>query len=264
MRQNYEITERFLKETPKDNSNNLILCKYFSMHIFYAPDISGNEYTLDENESRHCIRVLRMKSETPVRVIDGKGNLYEAVITNPDPKKCSLAITGVIRDFEKRNYRLHIAISPLKNYERLEWFIEKSVEIGVDEITPLICSKTEKPGLKRERINNLIISAMKQSLKSTLTILNEPCRFNDFITTRHAGNRLIAHCNNEVSRCKIAEVYASGNDAVLLIGPEGDFTKEEILSAISAGYLSVHLGRSRLRTETAGVAACHSIYFINQ
>jgi 16S rRNA (uracil1498-N3)-methyltransferase len=242
----------------------LILCKYLSMQIFYAPDISGNGYTLDENESKHCIRVLRMQIGTPVRVIDGKGNLFEAVIVNPDPKKCSLAITGVIRDFEKRNYRLHIAISPLKNYERFEWFIEKSVEIGVDEITPLICSNTEKPGIKRERINNLIISAMKQSLKATLTVLNEPCRFNNFIKGMYAGDRMIAHCNNELSKSKIAEVYSMGNDAVLLIGPEGDFSKEEILSAISAGYLSVHLGHSRLRTETAGVAACHSIYFINQ
>jgi 16S rRNA (uracil1498-N3)-methyltransferase len=234
------------------------------MQIFYAPDISGNEYTLDENESRHCIRVLRMKSGTQVRVIDGKGNLFDAVIVNPDPKKCSLAVTGVIRDFEKRNYRLHIAISPLKNYERFEWFIEKSVEIGVDEITPLICSNTEKPGIKRERINNLIISAMKQSLKSTLTILNEACRFNDFITSSHAGSRMIAHCNNELHKSKIGEIYSKGNDAVLLIGPEGDFSNEEILSANSAGYLSVHLGPSRLRTETAGIAACHSIYYINQ
>ena len=234
------------------------------MQIFYAPDISGNDYILDENESRHCIRVLRMKSGTPVRLTDGKGNLFEAVVVNPDPKKCSLAITGVIRDFEKRKYRLHMAISPLKNYERFEWFIEKSVEIGVDEITPLICSNTEKPGIKRERINNLIISAMKQSLKSTLTILNETCRFNEFITIQHDGKRMIAHCNNELSKSKIGDVYSKGNDAVFLIGPEGDFSKEEILTATSAGYLPVHLGQSRLRTETAGIAACHSIYFINQ
>jgi 16S rRNA (uracil1498-N3)-methyltransferase len=234
------------------------------MQIFYAPDISGNDYILDENESRHCIRVLRMKSGTPVRLTDGKGNLFEAVVVNPDPKKCSLAITGVIRDFEKRKYRLHMAISPLKNYERFEWFIEKSVEIGVDEITPLICSNTEKPGIKRERINNLIISAMKQSLKSTLTILNETCHFSEFITIQHAGKRMIAHCNNELSKRKIGDVYSKGNDAVLLIGPEGDFSKEEILTATSAGYLPVHLGQSRLRTETAGIAACHSIYFINQ
>lgn len=234
------------------------------MQIFYAPDIIGNNYMLDEKESRHCVRVLRMKSGTPVQIIDGKGNLYEAVIVDPDPRRCSLAITGAIRDFEKRNYRLHMAISPLKNYERFEWFIEKSVEIGIDEITPLICSNTEKPGIKRERINNLIISAMKQSLKSTLTILNEACRFHDFIRTNYSGGRMIAHCSNKFEKTRIGEVYSKGNDALLLIGPEGDFSGEEIQAALEMGFRSVHLGKSRLRSETAGIAACYSIYYINQ
>jgi 16S rRNA (uracil1498-N3)-methyltransferase len=234
------------------------------MQIFYAPDISGNDFTLDEKESGHCIKVLRMKSGAPVKVIDGKGNLYDAVIVNPDPRRCSLAVTGVIRDFEKRDYRLHIAISPLKNYERFEWFIEKSVEIGVDEITPLICANTEKPGIKKERVSNLIISAMKQSLKSTLTILNEPCMFHDFIKNNHTETRMIAHCSSEFPKSRIGDVYTAGNNALLLIGPEGDFSKEEIITAISSGYNSVHLGSSRLRSETAGIAACHSIYYINQ
>lgn len=234
------------------------------MQIFYAPDITGNDYILDENESRHCIRVLRMKRGTEVRIIDGKGNLYDAVIVNPDPRRCSLAITGVFKDFETRNYRLHVAISPLKNHDRFEWFIEKSVEIGVDEITPLICSNTEKPGIKKERINNLIISAMKQSLKSTLTIMNEPCTFHDFIKKDYSQGRMIAHCNEEQPRSKIGDVYSKGSDAILLIGPEGDFSSEEINSAIKYGFLPVHLGKSRLRSETAGIAACYSIYYINQ
>jgi 16S rRNA (uracil1498-N3)-methyltransferase len=234
------------------------------MQIFYAPDISGNAYTLDEKESGHCIRVLRMKSGTSVQLIDGKGNLYEAVIVNPDPKKCSLAITGVKREFEKRGYRLHMAISPLKNYERFEWFIEKSVEIGVDEITPVICSNTEKPGIKRDRINNLIISAMKQSLKSTLTILNEPCQFNDFIKGRLSETRLIAHCYSEEARSRIGEVYTKGSNAVMMVGPEGDFSREEILAAVENGFLPVHLGQSRLRSETAGISACYSICYLNQ
>jgi 16S rRNA (uracil1498-N3)-methyltransferase len=234
------------------------------MQTFYSPDITDNACSLDEKESKHCIRVLRMKSGTTVRLIDGKGNLYEAVIVNPDPRKCTLAVTGIIKDFEKRNYRLHMAISPLKNSERFEWFIEKSVEIGVDEITPLICSNTEKSTIKRERINNLIISAMKQSLKSTLTILNEPCQFHDFISKNYSGRRMIAHCNSEPEKRKIGDVYSKGNDAVLLIGPEGDFSGDEINRAVVQGFLPVHLGRSRLRSETAGVAACYSIYFINQ
>jgi 16S rRNA (uracil1498-N3)-methyltransferase len=234
------------------------------MQIFYAPDIAGNHYTLDEKESRHCIRVLRMTGGTPVRMIDGKGSLYEAVITDPDPFRCSLSITGVIRDFEKRNYRLHIAISPLKNYERFEWFVEKSVEIGIDEITPLISLKTEKPGIKKERVSNLIISAMKQSLKSKLTKLNDPCKFDDFISINHQGCKMIAHCINEPARVKIGDAYLKGNDALLLIGPEGDFTEEEVKSATAAGFIPVHLGQSRLRSETAGIAACYSIYYINQ
>jgi 16S rRNA (uracil1498-N3)-methyltransferase len=234
------------------------------MQIFYLPDITDNACTLDEKESGHCIRVLRMKSGTTVRIIDGKGNLYEAVIVNPDPRKCSLAITGVIRDFEKRNYRLHMAISPIKNYDRFEWFIEKSVELGIDEITPLICSNTERPGIKRDRINNLMISAMKQSLKATMTIFNETTSFVDFVNKEYIGQRMIAHCDSTRERSKISSVYLKGENAVILIGPEGDFSKEEIIYATSSGYQSVHLGSSRLRTETAGVAACHSIYFINQ
>jgi 16S rRNA (uracil1498-N3)-methyltransferase len=234
------------------------------MQIFYAPDITGDDYTLNEKESRHCIKVLRMTSGTVVRLIDGKGGLYEAVITNPDPRKCLLAVTGVTKDFEKRNYRLHIAISPLKNYERFEWFIEKSVEIGVDEITPLICLNTEKTGIKKERVSNLIISAMKQSLKSTLTIINDPCHFNDFIRDHHDGRRMIAHCKNEPVKSQVGEVYSKGHDAVVLIGPEGDFTEKEIKAAIAIGFIPVHLGQSRLRSETAGIAACYSIYYINQ
>jgi len=234
------------------------------MQIFYAPDITGDDYTLDENESKHIIRVLRMTKGTGVRLIDGKGNLYEGIIDNPDQKKCSITITGIIKDFEKRNYSLHIAISPLKNPERFEWFIEKSVEIGIDEITPLICMNTEKPGIKTERVNNIIISAMKQSLKTTRPVLNEPCSFSDFTARPVTGALLIAHCNESFERRKISDACLKNENVTILIGPEGDFSKEEIEKAIELKYLSVHLGTSRLRTETAGIAACHSIYFINQ
>jgi 16S rRNA (uracil1498-N3)-methyltransferase len=234
------------------------------MQVFFAPDISGDVHTLDENESRHCIRVLRMTTGSRLRLIDGKGSLYEAVITSPDPRRCTLSITGVTREFETRNYRLHIAISPLKNYERFEWFIEKSVEIGVDEITPLLCDNTEKPGIKRERVTNLIISAMKQSLKSTLTILNEPASFADFINAEREGRRMIAHCSTESARSRIGDVCRKGENVTLLIGPEGDFSLNEIKEAAAAGFAPVHLGSSRLRSETAGVAACCTIYYINQ
>jgi 16S rRNA (uracil1498-N3)-methyltransferase len=234
------------------------------MQIFYAPDITGDTYTLDEKESKHLIRVLRMTKGESVKLIDGNGILYEGIISNPDQNKCSIDITGKIKDFEKRNYRLHIAISPLKNPERFEWFIEKSVEIGIDEITPLLCRNTEKPGIKSERLNNLIISAMKQSLKATKTILNEPASFKDFINKDLMGIRMIAHCDKSNERKNVSEVYSKNDNSIILIGPEGDFTRDEVDSAVNRGFLPVHLGPSRLRTETAGVAACHSIYFINQ
>ena len=234
------------------------------MQIFYAPDITGDTYTLDEKESKHLIRVLRMTKGESVKLIDGNGNLYEGIISNPDQNKCLINITGKIKDFEKRNYRLHIAISPLKNPERFEWFIEKSVEIGIDEITPLLSRNTEKSGIKSERLNNLIISAMKQSLKATKTILNEPTSFKDFINKDLMGIRMIAHCDRSNERKNVSEVYSKNDNSIILIGPEGDFTRDEVDSAVNRGFLPVHLGPSRLRTETAGVAACHSIYFINQ
>ncbi len=234
------------------------------MEIFYAPDISGDIYALDEKESKHIIRVLRMAKDQEVKLIDGKGNLYQGFISVPDQRKCIIQITGVINNYERRSYRLHIAISLLKNPERFEWFIEKSVEIGIDEITPLICRNTEKTGIKPERINNLIISAMKQSLKAVKPILNKPCNFRDFIGKPAEGIGMIAHCDKNFIRHNISSVYSKDKEAVIMIGPEGDFSPEEIESAVSMGYNPVHLGSSRLRTETAGIAACHSVYFINQ
>jgi len=234
------------------------------MQIFYAPDLKGDRYILDEKESKHSIRVLRMKKGTPVRLIDGRGNLYEGVITDPDPGGCAISILKTINDFEKRDWALHIAISPLKNPERFEWFVGKSVEIGIDEITPVICRNTEKPGIKQERIENLIISSMKQSLKARRSILNPSCSFNDFINKERQGILMIAYCGTNIPRRGIGEVYKKGERAVILIGPEGDFSVDEFETATGKGYIPVHLGPSRLRTETAGIAACHSVYFINQ
>ncbi|MFH0842801.1 MAG: 16S rRNA (uracil(1498)-N(3))-methyltransferase [Bacteroidota bacterium] len=234
------------------------------MQVFYAPDISGKSYALDENESKHIVRVLRMKRGDPVKVIDGKGNMYDGAIAEPDQRRCLIEVHTVHRDFEKRNYRLHIAISPLKNPERFEWFVEKAVEIGIDEITPLICKNTEKTGIKRDRIRKIIFSAMKQSLKAKETILNKPLYFPDFITAKPDGILMIAHCNSDTERKKISDVYHKGENAVIMIGPEGDFSEDEIEASMSNFFTQIHLGSSRLRTETAGIAACHSIYFINQ
>jgi 16S rRNA (uracil1498-N3)-methyltransferase len=234
------------------------------MQIFYAPGISGKTWTLDPVESKHCVRVLRMGKGTIVKLIDGKGNLYEGVISEPDQKECRIDVTGMISDFEKRPYRLHIAISPLKNPERFEWFVEKSVEIGIDEITPLICKNTEKLTIKTERISNIVISAMKQSLKAKITVVNPVCTFREFLTAGQQGNKMIAHCTEKSPRRSVAEVLGKGENAVIMIGPEGDFSNDEIKEAMEAGYKEIHLGSSRLRTETAGIAACHSVYFLNQ
>lgn len=234
------------------------------MQIFYAPEINGSIHYLDESESRHCIRVLRMQKGEAVRLVDGRGTMYEGCISDPDQRRCGIEINEKIADFEKRDYRLHIAISPLKNPERFEWFVEKSVEAGIDEITPLICRNTEKPGIKAGRIESIIISAMKQSIKAFRPVLNRPLIFDEFIGAGFDGTRMIAHCSNSFGRSSINKVYTKGEDAVILIGPEGDFSKEEIAAAIESGYRPVHLGRSRLRSETAGVAACLAVYFINQ
>lgn len=234
------------------------------MQIFYAAGISEDICVLDATESLHCIRVLRMKKGSMVNLVDGKGNLYEGFISNPDPRGCEITITGTIKDFEKRDYRLHIAISPLKNHDRFEWFIEKSVEIGIDEITPIICTNTEKPGVKSDRINNIITSAMKQSIKAFRPVFNDPVTFTEFQDPGISWTRMIAHCNRGGERSRIDQICKKGEDALILIGPEGDFTGEEVSQAIEKGYRPVHLGKSRLRTETAGICACHSIYFINR
>jgi 16S rRNA (uracil1498-N3)-methyltransferase len=234
------------------------------MQVFFAPDITGDVFVLSQDESKHIVRVLRMTRGTTVKLIDGKGNLYEGLIEDPDPKRCTITVTGVIREFEKRNHKLNIAISPLKNPDRFEWFVEKSVEIGIDRITPLICKNTEKQSIKPGRINNIIISAMKQSLKAFMTVLDEPVSFREFTGLKHNGIKMIAHCNNTFDRSRISDAYNRQEDATILIGPEGDFSEEEIRLAADEGFSQIHLGYSRLRTETAGIAACLSVYLINQ
>lgn len=204
-----------------------------------------------------------MSKGDKVTIVDGQGGFYEGIITDPDPSACKIRITESTTGFEKRGYRLHMAVSPVKNQERFEWFIEKSVEFGIDEITPLICRFTEKQNVKTERINNIIISAMKQSLKAYRPLLNEPVRFGEFMAGRHSGIKMIAHCNPGYALKNIGQVYEKGMDALILIGPEGDFSREEIDMALAGGFTGVSLGNSRLRTETAGIAACHSVYFIN-
>jgi len=233
------------------------------MQIFYTSGVAGNVATFSREESGHCIRVLRMRKGDPINFTDGRGNLYEGVITAESQITMEASVTKVIKEYGRRNYRLHAAISPLKNNDRLEWFIEKAVEMGIDEITPLICSRTEKQRIKRDRLESLIMSAMKQSVKAFLPVLNEPVTVADFLAGEFSGVRMIAHCNAVPERKPVSAVVRRGADTVIMIGPEGDFTVEEVILAAEAGFIPVHLGESRLRTETAGVAACCSVYLAN-
>lgn len=235
------------------------------MQVYYAPGITGSDYhILDSSESRHLVRVLRMKKGDPVFLIDGKGNLYRGVIEDPDKDGCRIGIISVTPDFEKRDYRLHVAISPLKNNERLEWFIEKAVETGIDEISLIICSNTEKPKVRMQRLRNIMVSAMKQSLKARETIINEPVVFSDLINRSYGEKLMIAHCNGTRERKNISEICHRGDDVLILIGPEGDFTIGEINEAAGRKFNEISFGKSRFRTETAGIAACLSVYLLNQ
>lgn len=231
------------------------------MQLFYTPDINGIEYLFTEEESKHAIRVLRLNVGDQISMVDGKGNFYEAVITDAHPKRCKVLVQNVVKEYGKRNYFLHMAISPLKNPDRFEWFLEKATEIGIDEITPLLCERTEKKNINLERSNRILESAMKQSIKAYHPVLNPLTKLSDLVQRAEEKTKMIATC--EGSREFIRDCYHAGESAIIMIGPEGDFTAEEILAATNNQFHKVTLGESRLRTETAGIAACHSISFMN-
>ncbi len=233
------------------------------MQLFYTPDIKGSEYTLNEQESKHCVRVLRLKEGSHLHLTNGTGTLFKAEIISASSKACKLQIIDTFPDYERRSYYLHMVIAPTKNIDRFEWFLEKATEIGVDEITPLLCEHSERKQIKNERLERIIVSAMKQSIKAFKPKLNELVSFADFVSQNQGESHgYIAHCNAG-QKSGLKEVYQSGNKAVVMIGPEGDFSPEEVGIAIGSGFKPITLGESRLRTETAGVVACHSISFIN-
>jgi 16S rRNA (uracil1498-N3)-methyltransferase len=233
------------------------------MQIFYSREISGDSAVFDREESGHCIRVLRMRRGDGITFTDGRGNLYEGVITSDDHTAMKASISSVRADPASRGYSLHIAISPLKNDDRLEWFIEKSVEAGIDRITPIICTRSEKKKIRRERLQSIMLSAMKQSARCLLPQLDEPQTLEEFLLDMTDHRKLIATCESTIERTAITEAFSRGDSVTVLIGPEGDFTPEEIASAVKAGYRPVHLGTGRLRTETAGIAACCSVCLAN-
>ena len=234
------------------------------MHLFYTPDINSNTYTLNEEESNHCNKVLRLKQDDRVHLIDGVGGLYTAEIAEVGKRAVRLNVLEKQSEYGKRNHYLHIAIAPTKNIDRLEWFLEKATEIGIDEITPIICERSERKIVKEERLEKVITSAVKQSLTAYHPKLNQAIALKDFLQNVNAAHKLIAHCIDDEARKSIKEEIVPHQEYLILIGPEGDFTPKEIELALQIGYKPVTLGNTRLRTETAGLAACFEVNFLNR
>ena len=232
--------------------------------IFYTPDISGLRHLLNEEESAHAITVLRLKAGDEITLVDGRGGRYLAKIVGTHSKRCEVEVVEHQAEYGKRPYRLHIGIAPTKNIDRLEWFIEKATEIGIDEITPLLCEHSERKLVNSKRLQRVMVAAMKQSEKAYLPQFNEMTPFGKWLkTVQSCKHGYIAHCDGGEERQSLKTAYQAGQDAVIAIGPEGDFSRQEIHLALACGFTGISLGTSRLRTETAGVAACHSVYFIN-
>jgi 16S rRNA (uracil1498-N3)-methyltransferase len=233
------------------------------MHVFYAPEISRT-HCLPQDESYHAIRVLRLRKGTLIHIVDGIGGFYEAGIVTEDSSSVTLNILKEQQNYGARNFRLHLALAPTKNTDRFEFFLEKAVEIGVDEITPLSCEYSERFKLRMDRMDRIIISAMKQSYKAFKPILNPVTSFSSAIEIA-SGINGIAHCASN-PRIHIKEFLETNKgrenrNVNLFIGPEGDFSSKEIQAAENKGFIGISLGSSRLRTETAGVIAAYAVQF---
>lgn len=232
------------------------------MHLFYTPDIKNELYTLSEEESKHCTRVLRLNHGDTVYLVDGVGGMYTAIIQDANQKRCQLQIIDKQIEYGKLPYTTHIAVAPTKNMDRMEWFVEKAVEIGVSEITFLLCEHSERRSLRLDRLEKIAVSAMKQSQKGYLPLLNDLTPFHRFIQKSIPESTFIAHLENDATK-GIKDYYKSGDPHCILIGPEGDFSSNEIAAAYDAGIRPVTLGQSRLRTETAALVACHTLHVLH-
>lgn len=235
------------------------------MHLFYTPNIDPThpQFFLTEEESKHAIRVLRLEVGSVVRLIDGRGGLYTAEISDAHPKRTILQIKDITAGYGKRNHYLHIAIAPTKNIERTEWFLEKATEIGIDEISLIICQRSERKEAKAERLNKIITAAIKQSLKAYHPVLNEPKVLSELLAMPFDGQKFIAHCE-DTDKVDLSNALEKEGRYLILIGPEGDFTRNEIDTALQNGYKAITLGNSRLRTETAALEACFEVNFLNR
>lgn len=232
------------------------------MHVFYTPDIAVDG-ELPEEEAGHCLRVLRLGVGDEVMLTDGKGFFYKAVITAATGKRCQVKVVETIGQAPLWNSHLHLAMAPTKNMDRIEWFAEKATEIGFDELSFVNCRFSERKVIKTERIEKIVVSAVKQSLKARKPLVNELTDFGKFIQQKFEGQKFIAHCY-EGDKPLLKDVFIPGKDAVVLIGPEGDFSPEEVQKAEAAGFQAISLGKSRLRTETAALVAVHIMNLFNQ
>jgi len=233
------------------------------MQLFFDPDFSSSNTILNSEESKHCVRVLRHNNGDIISIQNGKGSLFKAEIIDNNPKSCAVNIIEETK-FEQKNYLLTMAVSPTKNIDRYEWFLEKATEIGIDRIIPLICSHSERKVIKPERLEKILISASKQSLKAFKPELQVISSFKDLI--KHSNiysNKYIAHCYDG-EKTLLKNLYTPLSDALILIGPEGDFSEEEVKTAKENGFKEISLGKERLRTETAALFACATINLINQ
>ncbi len=229
--------------------------------VFYTPDIDTS-LELPEEESAHCVRVLRLVAGDEILLTDGRGSFYRARLSHAQVKHCRYEVLEQIPAPLSWKAHIHIAMAPTKNMDRTEWFAEKATEIGINEISFIQCRYSERKEIKKQRIEKVLISAMKQSQKAVLPLLNEMQTFKQFISQPFTGQKLIAHCypgNKPV----LKDICHPGEDVIILIGPEGDFSEEEVAEAERNGFISVSLGDSRLRTETAALVACHTLRILN-
>ena len=234
------------------------------MQLFYAPDITLPLYTLGEEESKHCVRVLRLGEGDQLHLTDGRGNMHLCEVVDAHPKRCSVKIVSTEYEFEKMNYRLVMAVAPTKNIERFEWFLEKATEIGVSEFIPLETAHSERRTIKLEREQRVITSAVKQSLKAYHPELHDMTEFCKVLDMPFEGRRFIAHCGNVVKgKSYLAKSISAGENVMILIGPEGDFSPEEVALAVECGFEEITLGHQRLRTETAAVVAVTMVATVN-
>ncbi|KFF17570.1 16S rRNA (uracil(1498)-N(3))-methyltransferase [Flavobacterium hydatis] len=234
------------------------------MQLFYNPNIdeTTQEFSFDKEESKHIIKVLRKKDSDILHVTNGLGYLFETEITLASDNKCTVKIISIEKAQEPK-YRLHLAVAPTKMNDRYEWFLEKATEIGIHEITPIICDRSERKVINIERFEKIILSAMKQSNELYLPKLNEAISFKEFVKRKNEGLQLIAHCE-ETDKKSLKSVLKPNENVTLLIGPEGDFSEKEIALALENNFQPVSLGNTRLRTETAAMVACHSVAFFNE